>query len=322
MNILVLGGAGYIGSNVVNSLVKESHNVYILDNMSTGYEQLINPKAKFTKGDIRNREDVEKILKNQPIDLVMHFAAKLDVAEGEAFPLEYYSNNVEGVRNVLEVMRDYKVKNILFSSTAAVYGDVSDFPVDESTPCNPVSIYGRSKYMAEQVIESVKDVYGINSCILRYFNVVGCEDTYTYGSLKKNNSALVPTCLKKYFIGEKPTIFGKNYDTRDGTPIRDFIHMDDLVSAHILGGKYIVNENKSVKVNLGTSTGYTVLEVINEINKLITLEFEYGENRPGDIIVSIANNQKAKEILNWEPKKTLKDMIVSEYEFKKKHKVF
>lgn len=326
MKVLVVGGAGYIGSHVTYELIRAGHEVIVLDNLSTGLKEMVHKDAKFYLGDITNKDQVVSVFNDEcnikDFDVVMHFAAKLIVPESMEKPLEYYKNNVEGVRILLETMTEFNIKNIVFSSTAAVYGNPVN-PIcteeDYTIPCNP---YGESKLACERLIQWVSNTYKMNYCIFRYFNVAGADETLEIGLKKDNLTHLIPVVIQTALgIREKMTVFGEDYDTPDGTCIRDYIHVSDLAKAHVLGAEYLMNDNKSLLVNLGSNDGYSVKEVIAEVEKKIPVNYEIGPKRDGDPAKIIASNAKAKEILKWEPRYNLHDIIESDMNFRMKDKV-
>lgn len=323
MKALVIGGAGYIGGHVVYELIRAGHEVVVLDNLSTGNRSTVHDKARFYWGDIRRKNDITKVLNaealQKPFDVVMHFAAKLIVPESVTEPLTYYENNVEGVRTMLEAMVDCGVRNVVFSSTAAVYGD-PDTPVcSEDDICNPVNPYGATKLASEQMIKWVCAAHDMNYCILRYFNVAGADASLEIGLEKDQLTHLVPIIMQAALgIREKMFIFGEDYDTPDGTCVRDYIHITDLAQAHVLGAQYMIEHDASLLANLGSGNGFSVAEVVAAAGKLFHFDFEYAPRRPGDPAKLIASNAYAKERLGWEPRLTLEDMLESDYDFRKK----
>lgn len=325
MKVCVIGGAGYIGSHTTYELIRAGHEVVIIDNLSTGLKEMVHKDAKFYLGDITKKETLvpifEKECQEKPFDVVMHFAAKLIVPESVTHPLEYYYNNVEGVRIMLETMKDFNIKNVVFSSTAAVYGNPVKYVCEEDDPCNPINPYGASKLASEQMIKYVCEAHNMNYCIFRYFNVAGADHTLEIGLKKDNLTHLIPITIQTALgIREKMYVFGDDYDTKDGTCIRDYIHVSDLAYAHVLGAEYLMKNHKSLLVNLGSNEGYTVKEVIEEVEKILPVNYEMVGRREGDPAKLIASNQKAKELLGWSPKYTLKDIIESDMKFREKLK--
>ena len=300
-NILVTGGAGYIGSHIVEKLVeKKSLKIFIVDNLSTGHKRLINKKAIFLKADINQTQIIKNILLANNIDTIIHLAAKTVVIESEKKPKLYYKINVEGTKSLLNAAKDSSVKNFLFSSTAAVYGSKIRY-VNENSITSPDSVYGRTKLKAESL---VKKLFKKNYIILRYFNVVGASPSKKiglinrYGQLFKNFSLEI---LKK-----KPTlsVYGNDYNTFDGSCIRDFIHVTDLADIHLKILSKVDQNNKSVLLNCGYGKGFSVLEVVNQFKKFsknkVTVKFK--PRRKGEIIESVANVSKLKNYLKWKPK--------------------
>lgn len=325
MKVLVIGGAGYIGSHAVYELIRAGHEVIVMDNLSTGVRKYVHKDAKFYLGDITKKNDLTDIFKEECslklFDVVMHFAAKLIVPESIEKPLEYYYNNIEGVRLMLEVMTEFKIKNIVFSSTAAVYGDPINPICKEEDITKPINPYGASKLATEEMIKWVSKAYNMNYCIFRYFNVAGADKTGEIGLDKDNLTHLIPIAIQTALgLRDKMIIFGDDYDTIDGTCIRDYIHVSDLAYAHLLGAEYINNHHNSILLNLGSNEGYSVKQVIKEVSKIKKVNYIIGEKRIGDPAKLIASNKKAKEILGWHPKYKLDEIIKSDMKFREKIK--
>jgi UDP-glucose 4-epimerase len=324
MKVCVIGGAGYIGSHAVLELVKDGHDVVVIDNLSTGTKDAVDQQARFYLGDITNEDQLNEIFTNEsskgPFDAVMHFAAKIVVPESVSHPLEYYHNNVEGVRIMLKTMVNHRIKNVIFSSTAAVYGDVKKDICTEDDELKPINPYGESKLASERMIHWVASAYDMNYCIFRYFNVAGAHESLKIGLKRDNLTHIIPitvqTALK---LRESMVVFGDDYPTPDGTCIRDYIHVADLAYAHVLGMKYIANENKSVTINLGSSTGYSVKQVIDEVSQHLPVNYSIGPRRAGDPAKLIASSDRAKDLLGWTTKRTLKDIIKTDLDFRIKH---
>lgn len=312
-NILVTGGAGYIGSHAVVELLDSGYNVIVLDNLENGYIELVDKRAKFYKGDIRKIESFENIFIENKIDAVMNFAGYIKVGESVIEPNKYYLNNTYGVMNVVEVMKKYNVKNIIFSSTAAVYGEVKcEGLVYEDYPTNPINAYGMSKLMAEKIIIDAAKAYGINYSIFRYFNVGGAHEKYEIGQKGDGVTALIPIILQvAKGEREKLSIYGDDYPTKDGTGIRDYIHVVDLVKAHVAALPTLF-ENISGIYNLGNGTGFSVLEMIDSAKKVTNknIEIEVIERRMGDPASVVASSEQARKILGWKPVYTNVDDII------------
>ena len=312
-NILVTGGAGYIGSHIIEILIKKNKNVFIIDNLTTGYKKLINKKAKFFKLDILNTKKLKKIIEKYNIDSIIHLAANLIIGEGERQPKKYYKNNVKGTQSVLNSIKKTKVKNLLFSSTAAVYKD-GMYRVTEKSIVKPKSVYGKSKLRAENLIKSKCKKLGINYGILRYFNIVGASPSGKYGLINisdhlfKNFSTQV---MKKQPILK---IYGTDYNTPDGTCIRDFIHVSDIAEIHEKVLNKMNNLNKSVILNCGYNQGISVLQVAKEFKNQSKKKVEIIKvrKRPGDLGKIIASNTKLNNFIKWKPKfKSLSYMVKS-----------
>lgn len=318
MRVLVVGGAGYIGSHTVYELINDHQEVIILDNLSSGYMELVHPEATFYQGDIRNKADVLRVFAHEQIDVVMHFAAKIVVPESVKEPLEYYFNNVEGVRVLLEVMKEHDVKKIVFSSTAAVYGEASGI-CHEDDPTVPINPYGETKLATEKMIKWVANAYDFRYVIFRYFNVAGADASLKIGLMKDQLTHLIPVAIQGIIgLRDHLTIFGDDYPTKDGTCIRDYIHVSDLAYAHVLGAHYLMNGGASETMNLGSNAGFTVKEVAEAVNSIAPLKVVIGPRRDGDPAELVASNDKAKRILHWSPKYQLKDIVLSDYRYRQK----
>ena len=323
MKILVTGGAGYIGSLAVKKLIAAGHSVFVYDDLSSGNEWAIDEKATLIVGDIRDFDSISKAMKDNKIEAVLNFAAKIAVGESVEQPILYYDVNVNGVNTVLRAMKENGVKNLVHSSTAATYGTPEKMPVTEETPQLPESPYGDSKLASEKLILSAAKAYGINACIFRYFNVAGASDDCKIGLMPRTPITHIIPSIIMAAQGLKPmlTVFGKDYDTKDGTTIRDMIHVEDLIDAHLLGLDYIVKNNKTDIFNLGTGTGYTILEMIKAVEETTGLKvpYEFGAERPGDAVRIVASFDKAKKIIGWNPTRGLKEIIKTDSEFRKNY---
>lgn len=304
MSILVLGGAGYIGSHAVYQLIDQGYNVVVVDNLQTGHLEAIHPKAKFYQGDIRNKEFLQSVFQNEAIEAVIHFAANSLVGESMEEPLAYFSNNVYGTQIVLEVMKEYNVQYIVFSSSAAVYGEQQEMPITEKMATNPTNTYGETKLIMEKMMKWCDKAYGLKYVALRYFNVAGARKTAEIGENHNPETHLVPLILQVALKQrDQITIFGENYETPDGTCIRDYIHVEDLIAAHILALEYLRRGGDSDIFNLGSSQGYSVKEMVEAARKVTNhaIPVTIGERRMGDPSTLIASSTKAKNILGWTP---------------------
>lgn len=309
--ILVMGGAGYIGSHTVKHLIENGYEVVVADNLSIGHrEAVLTPH--FEIADLMDKASLDRVFKKYKIDTVIHFAAFIAVGESVENPAKYYRNNVIGTINLLDVMLANNVKNIVFSSTAAVFGNPEYTPIDEAHKTSPINPYGWTKLMIEKIFSDYHTAYGLNYIALRYFNASGCSSDCTIGESHNPETHLIPLVLKA-IKGERENIkiFGTDYDTPDGTCIRDYIHVEDLANAHHLAIKNI--EKFSGTINLGTSSGTSVKEII-EIAEKITgkpCPTVFESRRAGDPSILCADNKKAKAILGWHPTKTMEDIISS-----------
>lgn len=314
MSILVLGGAGYIGSHTVYELIDQGKDVIIIDNLETGYEKAVHPKAKFFQGDIRDRAFLDKVFQAESIDAIIHFAANSLVGESMTNPLKYYDNNLCGTKVLLEAMVAHDIKRIVFSSTAATYGEPERIPILESDKTEPTNAYGETKLSMEKMFKWSDLAYGIKYVSLRYFNACGAHISGTIGEAHNPESHLIPLILQvANQQREHISIFGDDYDTKDGTCIRDYIHVTDLASAHILAVQYLLAGNDSDIFNLGNGVGFTVNEVIESARKVTNhpIPAVVSPRRAGDPAQLIASSEKAKTILKWNPAHADLDEIIS-----------
>lgn len=303
--ILVTGGAGYIGSHCVMALLEQNNDVVIFDNLSTGHIETVETLKKFgdvefQKGDLTNFYDINSVFKNYKIDKVVHFAAFSQVGESVVNPQKYYINNICGTINLLRAMLENNVKKIVFSSTAATYGEPVYIPIDEKHPQNPINPYGQTKLMIEKIMDDYDKAYGLKSVRLRYFNVAGADSKSRIGEWHNPETHLIPNILKSTFNNGKTfQMFGDDYDTKDGTCVRDYINVEDLAQAHLLALNYLDNGGDTNYFNLGTNDGNTVKEVFSACEKVTenTIPVEIKPRRAGDPASLVADNRKAKEIL-------------------------
>lgn len=323
MAILVLGGAGYIGSHTVYALCEAGRDVVIVDNLETGFRQAVHPNARFYEGDISDKEFMNQVFDKEDITGVIHFAAYSLVGESVTKPLEYYENNLCKTRDFLAVMVEKGVKNIVFSSTAATYGEPEQVPIMESDRTLPTNPYGETKLAMERMFHWTAAAQDIHYVSLRYFNACGAHVSGTIGEAHNPESHLIPLILQvpneqRAFI----SIFGNDYPTEDGTCIRDYIHVTDLAMAHILALDYLENGGKNDIFNLGNGVGFSVKEVVDTARKVTGHEIpaKEVERRAGDPAQLIASSQKAKTILGWNPKQdSLEEIIETAWAWHKNH---
>lgn len=310
--ILVVGGAGYIGSHLVKELV-ESEKVLVLDNLTTGHREAIDSRAIFFKGDLGNQEDLEKVFSSYPIKAVMHFAAFSLVGESVVEPMKYYQNNVAATLTLLNTMIKHNVKKFIFSSTAATYGIPNVDIIKETCPTSPINPYGRSKLMIEHILADFAKAYGLQYIILRYFNAAGAHETATIGESHDPETHLIPIVLQ-HLLGKRDrvSVFGSDYDTEDGTCIRDYIHVTDLAHAHIRALDALLTGKKSNEVyNLGNGLGYSVKEVIETCERVTGLKANVvlSDRRPGDPARLVASSEKIYAELGWKAERNLEQII-------------
>ncbi|MBF2605354.1 UDP-glucose 4-epimerase GalE [Listeria seeligeri] len=323
MSIIVLGGAGYIGSHAVAELVNRGYNVVVVDNLKTGHKEAIHEKAKFYQGDIRDKDFLSSVFEREIVDGVIHFAASSLVGESMEEPLQYLNNNVYGTQILLEVMEQFGVKNIVFSSSAATYGEPERVPITESMPTNPESTYGDTKLIMEKMMNWCDKAYGMKYVALRYFNVAGAKSDGIIGEDHQPESHLVPIILQ-VALGqrEKLAIYGDDYNTPDGTCIRDYVHVEDLIDAHIRSLEYLENGGESNIFNLGSSKGFSVQEILGAARSVTgkTIPAEVVARRAGDPGTLIAASDKARDVLGWEPTYTdIKDIIATAWKWHESH---
>jgi len=314
VKVAVLGGAGYIGSHTVKELLERGHEVVVIDNLQTGYLNAVHKGAEFLKGDIRDKKFLRDAFCGKGFDAVIHFAACSLVGESVSDPLKYYNNNVGGAIVLLEVMVEAGVDKIVFSSTAATYGEPEKVPIledDRTTPTNP---YGETKLAMEKMFRWVGEAHGIRFVSLRYFNACGADESGKIGEAHNPESHLIPLILQVP-NGKRPAIyiFGDDYDTKDGTCVRDYIHVTDLADAHILAVEYLQNGGESDIFNLGNGVGFTVREVIESARRVTGHKIPevISPRRAGDPARLIASSEKARRVLGWNPKHADLDEIVS-----------
>jgi UDP-glucose 4-epimerase len=323
MAVLVLGGAGYIGSHTVYELIDYGEEVVVADNLETGHIEAVHPKAKFYQGDIRNRAFVDRVFEENKIDTVIHFAANSLVGESMTNPLKYYDNNLCGTKVLLESMVAHRIDKIVFSSTAATYGEPENIPILETDRTHPTNCYGETKLSMEKMFKWTGRAHGLRYVSLRYFNACGAHESGQIGEAHAPETHLIPLILQvPNGKRESITIFGDDYPTEDGTCIRDYIHVTDLAMAHILAMRYLRGGNPSNIFNLGNGVGFSVKEVI-ETARLVTghpIPAVIEGRRAGDPARLIASSEKAREVLNWNPQHDdLGKIIASAWKWHQSH---
>lgn len=305
MAVLVCGGAGYIGSHTVRQLLAAGEQVIIADNLSTGHRAALSPDVKFYDCDIRDKDALKKIFAAEKIEAVFHFAAFIEAGESVIKPLKYFDNNVYGMQILLEAMVESGVDKIIFSSSAAVYGEPERIPIDERDATFPVNPYGDTKLIMEMMIRRVNAAHGVKFASLRYFNASGAIEDGSIGEDHHPETHLIPLILQVP-LGKRDhiTVFGTDYPTPDGTCIRDYIHVVDLAQAHLCALNYLRNGGDSDFFNLGSGQGFSVREIIDAAEKVTArkIKTELGDRRPGDPARLIASGAKARKILNWTPR--------------------
>ena len=320
-NILITGGAGYIGSHVAEILLKKKNlKIFIIDNLSTGFKKLINKKAIFIKGNIKDSKKVNDILKKNNIDSIIHLAAHLNVSEAERNKKKYNSNNILGTLKLVEACKNSNVKNIIFSSSCSVYGSISG-PVNERKKLNPQGHYAFTKYKGEQIIKKYAAKYDYRYAILRYFNVAGASESNKIGEIQVSYGHLIKN-LAIQSLKKRPQIFiyGNDYNTKDGTCIRDYIHISDLADVHIKCLNYINSKSKSLILNCGYGKGYSVLDIVKifkKMNKKLIIKFS--KRRRGDVAKVYADIKKIRKVLKWKPRyNDLNKILKSSFRWEKK----
>lgn len=321
MSILVTGGAGYIGSHTVKELKDKGYDVVIIDSLETGHEEATDG-AKLYVGDIRDGKTLDKIFIENEIEAVIHFAAYSLVGESVKNPSKYYDNNINSTRLLLDSMVNYNCNKIVFSSSAAIFGEPDEVPITENASKKPTNTYGQTKLAMEDMLKWYDSAHGIKYIALRYFNACGADISGSIGEDHNPETHLIPIILD-VAVGnrEKIQIFGDTYPTKDGTCIRDYIHVTDLADAHIKALEKLKTSNTSNQYNLGNGVGYSVKEIIDTVEKVTSIEInkEIADKREGDPAILIASAKKANEELGWQPQYNLEDIIKTAWNFKKNH---
>tara|TARA_X000000950_G_scaffold288169_1_gene403663 strand:- start:5888 stop:6862 length:975 start_codon:yes stop_codon:yes gene_type:complete len=311
--ILITGGAGYVGSHVCKNLSKKGFEPIVFDNLSRGNKWSVK-WGDLIIGDLSDKIKVDSTLEKICPIAIIHLAAFADIGESNLYPEKYYRNNVDCTLNLIESMIKNKLKNLVFSSSCSIYGNMSRDCIDESTPQNPLSPYAFSKYICERLIVDIDKKYDLKYFILRYFNAAGADIENEIGEKNLFHKRIIPEIVKT-FLGkrEKLKIFGKDYDTKDGTCVRDYVHVEDLSDAHFRSINYLLNQEKSENVNIGSGQGYTILEIVRRIKEILQkdINIEFCKKRSGDADYLVASIEKAQKVLNWFPKYSDLDNIIN-----------
>ena len=323
MKVLVVGGAGYIGSHAVKQLLEHGYEVVVVDSLETGHKKAVPEYVPFYQVDIRNEEALNEVFQKENIEGVIHFAANSLVGESMVKPLKYYNNNVYGTQVLLDTMVKNNIKYIVFSSTAATYGEAKEMPITEDMVTMPTNTYGETKLAIEKMMKWTHKAHDLNYMCLRYFNVAGADASGEIGEAHNPETHLIPLILQVP-LGQREyiSVFGTDYPTKDGTCIRDYIHVTDLVNAHILALEYLVKGGESDICNLGSNSGYSVLEMIEAARSVTghSIPAKFEARRMGDPASLIASSAKAKRLLNWEPQIIdIKEIIKSAWKWHEGH---
>lgn len=314
MNVLITGGAGYIGSHCSRYFLEKGVDVTILDDLSEGHREAVKG-GELIVGDCGDGALLDRIFSEKSYDAVVHFAAFTSVGESVAEPRKYFHNNVENMLTLLNAAVDHHIGYFVFSSSAAVFGEPVSLPIREDHVLDPINPYGETKMIGERMLADYERAYGLHSCSFRYFNAAGDSEDSSIGESHHPETHLIPLVIQAA-LGKRPplTVFGTDYDTRDGSCIRDYVHVEDLASAHYLGLRYIMEHNVSEQFNLGSETGFTVLEIIRAFEKVtgIAVPHTLGARRAGDPAMLVAGNEKAKRLLGWEPAKSDLETILTD----------
>ena len=309
--ILITGGAGYIGSHACKLVAKSGYEPICFDNLSTGYRDFVK-WGPLIEGDLRDTFSLKETFKKFKPEAVIHFAGSSLVGESVQDPLKYFDNNVNGTISLLNVMKDSGIRNIVFSSTCATYGADSSSPIDESFPQNPINPYGMSKLMIERILNNLSSTKEISHVSLRYFNAAGADKDNEIGESHDPETHLIPLAISSALGGKELKIFGNDFPTKDGTAVRDYIHVEDLAAAHIKALEYLINGGKSDFINLGTGEGYSIKEILNILNDLgLNPHTINSPRREGDAAVLVANAAKAMKVLNWAPNYNIRQILAS-----------
>lgn len=321
-NILVIGGAGYIGSHMVRMLAKQGYNPVVFDNLSKGHREAV-ANYPFELGDLGDKARLTEVFKKYGIEAVMHFAAFAEVGESVKEPSKYYHNNVAKVLDLLDALVENDIKYFVFSSTAATFGEPIHPKIDESHPQNPINPYGNTKLMVEKILADFDTAYGLKATALRYFNASGADDSGEIGESHNPETHLIPIVLQAA-AGKRASIkmFGTDYPTPDGTCVRDYVHVNDLARAHILALEKMFKDNVSERFNLGSGNGFSVAEIVKEAKRITGIDFtvEKAPRRDGDPAVLVADSAKAERILGWKPQYNLTRIIETAWNWEQHRK--
>lgn len=321
-NILVIGGAGYIGSHMVRMLAKQGYNPVVFDNLSKGHREAV-ANYPFELGDLGDKARLTEVFKKYGIEAVMHFAAFAEVGESVKEPSKYYHNNVAKVLDLLDALVENDIKYFVFSSTAATFGEPIRPKIDESHPQNPINPYGNTKLMVEKILADFDTAYGLKATALRYFNASGADDSGEIGESHNPETHLIPIVLQAA-AGKRPSIkmFGTDYPTPDGTCVRDYVHVNDLARAHILALEKMFKDNVSERFNLGSGNGFSVAAIVKEAKRITGIDFtvEKAPRRDGDPAVLVADSAKAERILGWKPQYNLTRIIETAWNWEQHRK--
>jgi UDP-glucose 4-epimerase len=323
MKTLITGGAGYIGSHCVKKFLAHNHEVVVLDNLSRGHQEAVPNDVNLEVINLLEADELKPVLEKDQIDSIVHFAAFAYVGESVESPAEYYQNNVVGSFNLIKAAAEAGIKKFVFSSTCSLYGNPDSIPISEDESIKPINPYAKTKMMVENILADFSRAYGLNYVALRYFNAAGSDPSGNIGESHEPETHLIPLVIQTA-LGEREKIlvFGDNYKTKDGTCIRDYIHVNDLAEAHLKALQYLNDGNESTAINLGTGSGYSVLEIIKEVEKIadVPVKYEIVGRREGDPAVLVADNKKAKKLLGWSPQNKLSDIILHALDWHKNPK--
>jgi UDP-glucose 4-epimerase len=319
--VLVTGGAGYIGSHAVKELLRKGYRPIVFDNLQTGHRKA-SQNATFVEGDLSDSKKLKEIFQTNSIDAVMHFAADCQVGESVLNPSKYFKNNVKNSLNLIEIIEEFEVNKVVFSSSAAVYGEPQEIPISEKHPCAPTNPYGETKWIFEKVLQAFHNAGKLNYVSLRYFNAAGADPEGELGEDHLPETHLIPLVIKAALDGNAVPIYGTDYKTPDGTCVRDYIHVTDLANAHILALRKLEQGKNSGIYNLGNGNGYSVRKVIEAVKKVAGRNVDAVDSprRPGDPARLVASSEKIKEALGWIPKyPDLETIVETAYQWHKKH---